>query len=156
MEVVERQTGMYANDSQKLSPNETVEWTHDNSALRLVRVEDGSGRAACYRVEGHPDDNGTTATVEFEDRDRAALYAAVLARTPFRPSEDPAHLVPRELLNLPRRYQAAYFYGATTNSASWVAFVLSDEDEDLSTDTIYSYCSRVRSDYPELFPDSGA
>lgn len=141
------------NDS--LASSEHIVWTDSGGApLRLVEVRDTY--PPHVRLEGHMDDNATYSTLVFTSDDaerRARLYLACYSEADGfeRPTEDPAHSVPVELLNLPRRYHAAYLVGATTNSAEWVAWRLSPRDDDVSESSVYSYCSRVRSEHPEVF-----
>lgn len=99
------------------------------------------------------DDAATYSTLSFTSDDaerRARLYlACYLESDGFeRPPADPAHAVPVELLTLPRRYQAAFLVGATNNSGAWK---LSRGDEGLDAATVYSYCSQVRAEHPEVF-----
>lgn len=138
--------------NQSLVDSESVVWTDDNGPLRLVRLDRGDQPPA-YRIDGHPDDNATYASVSFESDDaehRARLYLAVLLEAAHRPPDDPAHFVPTPLLTAPRRYHSAFLTAATTNSTLWVARTLNVDRE-----TVYAHISRVRSDYPEIFDENG-
>lgn len=142
-------------ENESLAADENIIWSDPGgAALRLVEIRDTIPPRV--RLEGHMDDNTTFSSLLFDSDDaerRARLYLAcyIEANGIERPPEDPAHTVPVELLNLPRRYHAAYLVGATTNSAEWVAWRLSPRDDDVSESSVYSYCSRVRSEHPEVF-----
>ena len=141
--------------NESLASNETIIWSDPGgAALRLVEVRDTI--PPNVPLEGHADDAATYSTLSFTSDDaerRARLYlAAYIEADGFeRPPEDAAHHIPVELLTLPRRYHAAYLVGATNNSAEWVAWRLSPRDSDVSESSVYSYCSRVRSEHPEVF-----
>lgn len=157
MQVVDRKRGRPETGAgnESLDSNEHIIWySDDHDPLRLVEVRDGIPPSV--RLEGHMDDAATYSTLWFTSDDaerRARLYlACYLEADGFeRPPDDPAHQVPVELLTMPRRYHAAYLIGATTASAQWAALRLSGDGEDLDEGTIYSYCSRVRSEHPEVF-----
>lgn len=156
MRVVERgQTTVgEAGENDTLSEHETVVWAHDDyPALRLLRVG-APGERPVWRLEGHADDAGTHATLEWdhEEREMARLYLAVYLRANSigRPPEDPAHFVPVSVTLLPSRYLTAFLLAATTNDATWVSRRL-----DVERETVYQHISRVRSEWPDATDHDG-
>lgn len=142
----------FTGSTGSVNEHETHLWGESDGPLRLMRVATEPDAAPRVVLDGHADDNATWARVSWTGVDaegRARLYlAAYLEADTFRPAEDPAHFPARPVLTLPRRYQAAYLFGSTSNSAEWVAHALSAGGRSIKVDTVYSYLSRVRDEYP--------